>query len=138
MATPEDVIQAKIDYIVKDVKHAMEKPYEMRYDTNGAIPSTNLEMEPRIVSINDFRATQGSEDFLTCGFAIEKLPCDLTDSVFEDQGSITTTYYPLVENLLWRRFPDATGVKILEHNVGQVHPRASSIADFMCSFVVGM
>jgi len=117
MGVVEDGIRTEIDYVVKDPKHEHEKPYDVRYDTGGIIPNTNMSSESRPVIIHDFRPLQNSQSFQEYGFSLEKIDCALTATVFNDQKRIKEAYYPAIEQMLWQKFPDAAEVKILEHTV---------------------
>lgn len=115
------IVHSEIDYTVKDPKHRFEKPYDMRYDTGGVIPRTNLESETIAVSIEDFRPRFSSQNFHDYGFTVVNIGHDLTAAVFdEDRHSFKRKCYPAVEKVLWARFSEAAGVYIVDHNVGDL------------------
>ncbi|KAF2267889.1 hypothetical protein CC78DRAFT_565707 [Lojkania enalia] len=121
MSNTNDEIWTKIDYTVKDPKHEHEKPYDIRYDTGGVMPSTNLTNEAKQVVIHDFRSLQDPRNFEEYGFSLERLGCTLTDTVFHEQKSIEEVYYPVIEKILWDKFPNADAVLILEYNLRKRH-----------------
>jgi hypothetical protein len=114
---PEDEIQTEVTYLIKDPKHEHEKPYELRYDPEGIIPTTNMETEARPIMIRDFRPLQNYQSFDEYGFSLAKIDCALTASDLDDKKRVEDVYYPQVEKLLSKQFPDASEIKILEHGV---------------------
>jgi len=113
----ENNIITEINFIVRDPKYENEKPYDIRYDIGPNVPRTNIEVETKSVNIQDFRPLHNSESFHEYGFSFEKLDFALTEALFDHQSSIKEVYYPAIEKLLRRKFPDAAEVHILEHNV---------------------
>lgn len=116
-----DSIPTTIEFTVRDPKHETEKPYALRYDTEGAIPNTNVVNEAKSVTIKNFRAVQSSSNYGNYGFCVEKLDEPLTEGIFEEKGTIRDTCYPLIEKILRRRWPEAKAVYILEHNLRKRH-----------------
>lgn len=114
---PEDFIHTEITYLVKDPKHENEKPYDIRYDTGGVIPNTNMASESRPVLIRNFRPLQTSESFEEYGFSSAKIDCPLTTREFENEKKVEVLYYPVIEKLLRQEFPDAGEIRMLEHVV---------------------
>jgi hypothetical protein len=117
MGDMEDTISTKIKYTVRDPRHEYEQPYMMKYDTGGAVPMRNTLQREEAVSIRNFRPYQNAHNLSQYGFAIEKMEVVMTDEVFQNEKSIQKVYYPLLEKILWTRFPGAAGIRILEHNV---------------------
>jgi hypothetical protein len=139
VGTIEDAIQTEITYLVKDPKHEHEKPYDIRYDTGGAIPSTNMENETRSVTIHNFRAFENSQSFKDYGFSSAKINCALTAAEFDDEKRVEEVYYPMVEKFIRTSFPDAVEVRILEHHVRtQWVIMLGAHSDLVASFEKGM
>lgn len=121
MSLPSNGIETTIDFATRDPKHETEKPYDLRYDTGGAIPKTNVVNETKSVTINDFRTVQDSSNYDTYGFSVERLDGVLSEAIFNDPESIKMKYYSMVETVLRRKYPDANGVYVLEHNLRKRH-----------------
>jgi hypothetical protein len=139
VGTIEDAIQTEITYLVKDPKHEHEKPYDIRYDTGGTIPNTNMENETKPVTIHNFRAFENSQSFKDYGFSSAKINCALTAAEFDDEKRVEEVYYPMVEKFIRTRFPDAFEVKILEHHVRtQWAIMLGAHSDLIGSFEKGM
>jgi hypothetical protein len=113
----KDAILTKIGYTVGDPRHEYEQPYEIRYDTGGAVPTRNTQQKEEPVSIRNFRPHQNAHNLNQYGFAIERMGVAMTGAVFHNTISIQEAYYPALEKVLWSHFPDATDVRVLEHNV---------------------
>jgi hypothetical protein len=118
--TSNDNVWTEIEYTVKDPKFQNEKPYDIRYDIGKAMPMTNASSESKEVLIQNFRLNQDASSFDNFGFSLEKIAIDLTEEIFDDISSIKTTVYPLIEEVLRRKFPDASSVHILEHSVSRL------------------
>ncbi|KAH7333512.1 hypothetical protein BKA65DRAFT_45950 [Rhexocercosporidium sp. MPI-PUGE-AT-0058] len=112
-----DFIETDVFYLVKDLKHDKEKPYELAYDVGGLIPQTNMSYQPHRVSIYNFRELQKSDSFSEYGFKVAKLGCTLTATDFNDDTIVKDRYYPAVETLLLETFPHAAAVRIIEHGL---------------------
>ena len=117
MSKHDDAVLTEIRYTARDARHEYEKPYEMRYDTGGVIPTTNTTHESHTVTILNFRSFQNEHNFSDYGFAVEKMGTIMTDEVFGNRKLIQEVYYPVLEKLLWQQFPSAAEVRILEYNV---------------------
>jgi hypothetical protein len=113
----EEAIQTIVTYLMRDPKHETEKPYDFVYDNGGVIPQTNMSLEYKPILVHDFRSIQSSNSFNDYGFTSAKIDCPLTAMDFDHEKSITEAYYPVIEDLLRQKFPDAAMVKIMEHNV---------------------
>lgn len=116
--TEEETILTSLLYLVKDRQHLIEKPYEVRYDTKGVIPNTNMSNESKKVHIHDFRSRADAQSLHDFGFATAKIKNLLSPTEFDDEAKVEELYYPAVENLLWSQFPDASEIRVLEHFVG--------------------
>jgi len=112
-----ETVLTKLDYYVRDPKHEYEKPYEIRYDTGGLIPDTNIMEEPKPVVIQNFRMLQSYQSLQDYGFTSAKVHCSLKAAEFDDESKVKNEYYPAVEQALRKAYPDADEVKILEHIV---------------------
>jgi hypothetical protein len=112
---PCDGIRTTIEFTVRDPKHETEKPYDLRYDAGGAIPKTNTTNEAQSVIVKDFRAVLSSSNYADYGFCVEELSTPITEVVFERQDIVKDSYYPVIEDILRKRYPGASGVYILEH-----------------------
>lgn len=110
-------IRTELMYLVKDARHETEKPYDLRFDAGSAIPRTNMANESRPVVIHDFRHLQNSRSLQEYGFTSAKIERMLTAAEFSSDKIVEAIYYPEVINLLWRQFPGAAEIKILEHIV---------------------
>jgi hypothetical protein len=113
----DDTVPAEVFYLIKDPKHDYEKPYVLRFNTKGQFPSTNMETDPTPINIRNFRSIQDAQSFENYGFTLMKLDCPLTATEFEDPGKVEQEYYPTLENLLWKMYPNASEVRILQHEV---------------------
>jgi hypothetical protein len=111
------LIETEVSYVKLDPKHANEKPYTVNYDTAGTFPKTNVTNEPRKISIQDFRPFLDSRSFAEYGFSAVRLTSSLTSNDFNDAQKVTDTFYPEVQEMLSRLFPDAAKIEILEHQV---------------------
>ena len=123
----QDSIQTSIEFTVRDPRHKTEKPYSLRYDTDGAIPKTNTANEAKSVTIKNFRTVQSFSNYGHYGFCVEKLDEPLTEGVFEEKEAIRDTWYPRIEGILRRRWPEAKAVYILEHNLRKRHAQFPSL-----------
>jgi hypothetical protein len=112
-----DVIRTDVIYLVKDPKHENEKPYDLRYDTGGIIPSTNMENDSKPVIVRDIRPFQNPQMFEEYGFSLAKMDYIFTAAELQDKKTVEETYYPAIKKILRQKFPDATEIKILEHAV---------------------
>ena len=113
----DKAIYTKIAYLLKDKVHETEKPYEIMYDNGGVILPTNMSLEYHSVQVQDFRPHLSSRSFDEHGFTLANIDCPLKAADFDNEKTITRAYYPVIEKLLWKMFPSATKVKIMEHNV---------------------
>jgi hypothetical protein len=127
MSKKDDTVLTEIRYTARDAQHEYEKPYEMRYDTGGEIPTTNTTHESQAVTILNFRPFQNGQNFSEYGFAVEKMGVMMTDAVFHNRKLIQEVYYPVLEKLLWQEFPGAAEVRILEYNVSILDWKAVSV-----------
>jgi hypothetical protein len=117
-AAPKDDVWTEIEYTVRDSKYDEEKPYDIRYDIGETIPMTNTANERRLVLVQDFRQKQDVTDsFDKYGFSVERMEIALTDRIFDQRSQIETVVYPAITRVLQKKFPDASGVHILEHSV---------------------
>ncbi|KAF2690725.1 hypothetical protein K458DRAFT_288137 [Lentithecium fluviatile CBS 122367] len=116
-----DTIVTEIQFTVRDPKHKREKPYDLRYEAGGAIPKTNARSESHQTKILNFRPFQNAQNFDEFGFSVESLSSAWTESMFDEKEKIKDLYYHEVESILRRKFPDATGVYILEHGLRKRH-----------------
>lgn len=112
-----DVVQTETAHLVKDPKHESEKPYEIRYDSGGAVPRTNISTELRPILVRNFRSLENSQSFEEYGFSSAKIDCSMTATEFDNDERVEALYYPAAEKLLRQRFPGAAAIKILEHGV---------------------
>ncbi|KAF1813256.1 hypothetical protein P152DRAFT_395338 [Eremomyces bilateralis CBS 781.70] len=117
--TLSDDVQTELNYLTKEAKHKEEKPYEMRYDTGGVIPHTNMSSDLRTITIRNFRPLQDPRSFIEYGFRVANVDCSMTEAAFDDDEKVETQYYPAVEKLLQQMFPDAAEIRVLEHGVSQ-------------------
>jgi hypothetical protein len=115
-----DNVWTDIEYTVQDPKFENEKPYDIRYNIGNAMPMTNASSESKEVLIQNFRPYQDDSCFDKFGFSLEKMAIDLTEGIFDNVSSIKTTVYPMIEEVLRRKFPDASSVHILEHSVSRL------------------
>lgn len=113
----EDFISTEVLYLAKDPKHHEEKPYAIAYDAGGVIPQTNMTNESFPIQIQNFRPLQASNNFNDFGFAVAKLDHKWTAAQFRDEIIVKERFYPQVERILKKKFPDAIAVRIIEHNV---------------------
>ncbi|KAH8592553.1 hypothetical protein B0O99DRAFT_743710 [Bisporella sp. PMI_857] len=116
-----EVVQTTAAYLARDPKHMAEKPYEIMYENDGVVPQTNMSLEYNQILVHNFRPYQSSRDLVEYGFTLAKINCSLTAADFDNEESITTTYYPIIEKVLSQNFPEAAMVKIMEHNVRKRH-----------------
>lgn len=114
---PDDAVWTEIEYLAVDPKHRYEKPYELRFDTGGTIPETNMANECRKVSIRNFRPFENARNLEEYGFSASKIECTLPLAEFDNKERVGKIYYPAVKRMLWQKFPDATQIRILEHGV---------------------
>lgn len=125
-----DAIQTELSYLVKDAKHEREMPYELRFNTKGALPQTNMVNETKPALIRNFRTLQNPPDFEKCGFASVRLEPALINLDFENKAAVEECYYPAVKKLLWVRYPQAHKIMILEHDLRKRHVKwPSTIGD---------
>ncbi|KAH7353148.1 hypothetical protein BKA66DRAFT_278080 [Pyrenochaeta sp. MPI-SDFR-AT-0127] len=118
-----DLVSANIAYTVRDPKHDEEKPYFVRYDTGGAIPDSNTSSVTQPVSIHNFRSKEGPENFQDYGFSVERLDRPWTETLFDELEDIKDVYYSEIQRLLQRKFPNASGVYVLEHGLRKRHAK---------------
>lgn len=90
----------------------------MNYDTAAAFPRTNVANDPKPILVQDFRPLQDSKNFEEYGFATAKLCSSLTPNDFDDAQKVETVFYPEIQELLSKQFPDAAKIEVLEHQVG--------------------
>lgn len=110
-------IRIELLYLVKDAKYDTEKPYDLRYDAGGAIPRTNMANESKSIVVHNFRPLQNSRSLQEYGFTSAKIERMLTAADFSSDKTVEAIYYPEVTKLLWKHFPGAAEIKILEHGV---------------------
>jgi len=113
----KDYIQTQILFMVKDPRHDHEKPYNLRYDAGNSIELTNIKSEAQNVIIHNFRNREGTRNFEEYGFSIEKLGFPLTETIFDEQDTVEENLYPVIQNILKHKFPEAVGFHIMEHGV---------------------
>jgi hypothetical protein len=110
-------IATELSYLTKNPKFEHEKPYTINYDTGDTIPRTNITNETNPVSICNFRPLQNDQSFEDYGFTCTTLDCALAPAEFNNRTRVKQEYYPAVTKVLWRMFPNASRVEILEHGV---------------------
>jgi hypothetical protein len=110
-------ITTELSYLVKDPKFEHEKPYTLKYGTEGALPRTNTVNEARSVSVRNFRALQNQHSFEEYGFTSITIDCSLAPVEYNNRNRVKQKYYPAVIKVLWQMYPDASRVEILEHGV---------------------
>jgi hypothetical protein len=115
------IVETKLQYMVRDPKHKIEKPYELRYNIEGPIPQTNLVTESLPVTIHDFYPYQTPQSFEDYGFATAKINCAMQAAELTDDEVIKKLWYPAASEVLRRAFPKASQIKILEHDVSLPH-----------------
>ncbi|KAI0114143.1 hypothetical protein GGR51DRAFT_505635 [Nemania sp. FL0031] len=78
------------------------KPYRLDFEPDDEnFPQTNVKrVEVPNVSIRDIREHQGQLRFPECGFSVMHIPSDLTTLDFDNQGLVSSQYYPLIEKLV--------------------------------------
>lgn len=113
----EETIDIQLAYMVRDPRHKEEKPYTLNYDTNGALPSSNITNEAHPAVVHNFRPLQNEHSFTDYGFTCAKFDCKVRGEEFNDTTIVERDYYPAVRKVLWDMFPDASDVRILEHSV---------------------
>ncbi|KAG4437306.1 hypothetical protein IFR05_007202 [Cadophora sp. M221] len=117
MQKTSSFVETEVSYLVKDLKHDKEKPYELTFAAGGLIPQTNISYQPHQVSVYNFRGLQNSDSFNEYGFTVTKLGCALAAADFNDDTIVKDRYYPAVEKLLWETFSHASAVRIIEHGL---------------------
>jgi hypothetical protein len=117
MSVTDDSVRTQIEYMIRDKRHDEEKPYFLRYDTDGKIPRKNVRHAPHDISIHNFRSFQDTDNLQDYGFSVEQMGIVMAEEILNDAKSIKNSYYPVMEKLLWQKFPDAKSVHVLEHTV---------------------
>jgi hypothetical protein len=132
-------VRSQVHYAVKDPKHETEKPYELRYDAGNKVPQTNVIFEAKDVAICKFSEAANIDCFERYGVVLTKLTSPLAASEYRDDKKVEAIFYPVVEEMLRRRFPDAAEIRLLEHGVSMIHgvgesasPLTSSVPKEAC------
>ncbi|CZR62749.1 uncharacterized protein PAC_12646 [Phialocephala subalpina] len=127
--TAEDSIHTELKFLVKDPKHEHEKPYHLRYDTGGAIPKTNMENESRPVEIHNFRPFQDSPSFDEYGFSLMNTGLRFTAADFHNEKKVEELFWPAIQKLIWKTFPNAAEIKLLEHGLRKRHANFPDVTE---------
>ncbi|KAG4418992.1 hypothetical protein IFR04_007853 [Cadophora malorum] len=117
IAPSEDFITTEVLYLVRDPRYHEEKPYAIAYDAGGMIPQTNMTNESFPIQIQNVRNLQVPNSFDDFGFAVAKLDDKWTAAQFRDEIIVKERFYPQVERILKKQFPDAIAVRVIEHNL---------------------
>lgn len=113
----EGAIETELNYLAENPKHKFEKPYVLRFDSGGIIPNTNMDNESKAVQIYNYRPFQQPDNFSKYGFSVSNLRPGLNAADYYEKSKVTDVYYPAVLEFLWQQFPDATEIRLLEHEV---------------------
>lgn len=118
----EASVQAVIQYLSRDSKHDIEKPYYLHYDYDFDLPRTNTKLDLRRVEIHNARnlTVPAEQQFSECGFTMMPVQCPLSHQEYYDKDKVKTLLYPTFVELLKKVVPDAVRIEVLEHAVSQV------------------
>ncbi|VVT55453.1 uncharacterized protein SAPINGB_P004604 [Magnusiomyces paraingens] len=119
---PKDV-SVPLNYLASQVQDTY---YYIREPAPGQAPS-NVSHEPHTVPVKDLRVASKSAalNLETSGFELFEDPSarewfDYT--LFNDDARVEAEYYPRIEALLRRKFPDAKEIVIFDHTIRRRDP----------------
>lgn len=117
--TSEGETAAKIQYLQRESKHDIEKPYYLCCSREYDIPRTNTNGDDREVSILNARNlnVRPKDLFFERGFASLQIPCELAYKEYLDPVRVRTVLYPRYKELARSLYPTAVRVEVLEHAV---------------------
>jgi len=110
-------VRTQIEYLAPEPRYQHERPYELRYDAEGAIPATNMINEWKPVVVRNFRPYEDLHNFEEYGFRASLIKCPLTVVEYSDRQKVEQSYYPALETILKEQFQDVAIIKFLEHRV---------------------
>lgn len=134
MSPTDDTVSTQIEYMIREKRHNEEKPYFLYYDAEGEFPRKNVRHTPHDVSIQNFRSFQNALNLQEYGFSVEQMGIVMAEETLNDAQSTKDSYYPVMERLLWQKFPDAKNVLVLEHTVSLARDEFLETADNMNSY----
>ncbi|RDW58288.1 hypothetical protein BP5796_12218 [Coleophoma crateriformis] len=123
----KDTIETHVAYLKYDPSYENEKLFIMTYVpegksiADGPLPRSNCVNHLQPVQIKNFRNLQSAPSFDQCGFALEKLQPAISPAEFENSDSVEDVFYPQVEKMLAKMFPNAAHIRMLEHQIRKRH-----------------
>jgi hypothetical protein len=113
---PETKIKTTVYFLKSNKLYETEKPYALRYASDGFFPQSNMEMERHeSIVIKDLRQCKESFSFEQNGFAILKLSTRLAYQDYYDNIKVRS-YFRDLEALL-KSYLNASRVEVFRHGV---------------------
>ncbi|KAI9656532.1 MAG: hypothetical protein M1821_004739 [Bathelium mastoideum] len=111
-------VASRIYYLDRAERFEREKPFNWSTELAALpnLPESNHVVSPQSVIVHDIRERSPASLDVE-GFAFVKSPTSLKPDDFDDEATIETRYYSEIEELLWKEYPQFTGMAFLGYQV---------------------
>jgi hypothetical protein len=119
-------LETGLYFLAKDSKYESEKPYTVRFDTEGKFPYTNISNVKHQVELTNLRpilsASPRKFSFQRNGFEVLEIPDRMTFEDFNDDETIRTVHLPYLLKMIQTKLKTGK-IHVLEYRVGhKFHP----------------
>jgi hypothetical protein len=114
-------VQSSMKYLARLERYHHEKPYSFSFDVSGVsgAEETNRVIDEQNVFLHQILELKDAA-FDTAGWTFIEEPLITDPTTLTDPEIVRQQYYPEIENLIRRHFPQYDHVALIDHEVSQM------------------